>query len=100
MVMAKGLRLEIPDSGFEGEGKRLLVLLKTDTRMSSIGLMGKLAELPGVREVHMTEGEWSFVLEVSGKPEKRGKELLHGLSRIPGVKEAKGVISAIRWLGR
>lgn len=88
----------IPTPTFMGDERRLWLLLKTDVKANSLELMGKLAALPGVREVHMTEGEWSFVVEVSAGEGKLGG-IAHRLSRIPGVRSAKGAVSAFSQRG-
>jgi len=92
--MVKAPDFGLPDLSLSDGSRRLWLLLKTDTKTSSMEIMGRLAGLPGVRKVHMTEGEWSFVLEVSGKPE-RAREVASRVSRIPGVKETKGVVEAL-----
>ena len=91
--MARAPGIGLPDAPAQAGG-RLWLLLKTDAQANSLELMGRLAGIPGVREVHMTAGEWSFVLEVSGGGDSR--EIAHRLSRIPGVKGASGAVSMYR----
>mgnify|MGYP001484252088 CR=1 FL=1 len=91
--MAKAADIALPSAPAPLDSK-LWLMLKTDTSANSLELMGRLAGIPGVREVHMTAGEWSFVLEVSGDGDSR--EIAHRLSRIPGVKGASGAVSMHR----
>ena len=72
----------LPRMKLAGEAERSYLLLKTDLKESSIRLLETLRNTPGVLEVGLSKGDYSFVVATFG--DKKNDDRIRG---IKGVKE-------------
>ena len=79
----------------------LYLLLKSDPDANSHKLGRHLSTLPGVEEVYMTVGEWSFIIKLSSKNlERKSKLCMKRLRSLQQIKEVKKLVGAKKYSKR